>query len=186
MKTIALIACTVFAFACSRESPPPAAQADPTRYDLEFIDTLARHHELTIKVANAAATNATHPELASLARQLVATGSGELTQLQSWRDRWYAGAPKAYGAKLPGALALDRAIAAPQGPPSHRWDIDTVRILRELQQAAAAMSEEAARKATRPEVRAFAAEHGPSHRRAAASFAEWETSWVAHEDTSTH
>lgn len=184
MNRIALVFFCALACSCGRETvaPSPAARPAEDRYDLEYIDTIARHHEITVKVASGAIGRATHPELAALARQLAAGYAPELQQLQTWRDRWYAGAPKAFNEKLPGALAFRSDVGAPTGPPSHSWDVAVVRTLRELQEAAAAMSEEAAQKATHAEVRAFAAAHAPAHRRQAASLAEWESSWAAHDE----
>ena len=187
MNRIALVFFCALAWSCGRETAAPSSAARPAedRYDLEYIDTIARHHEITVKVANAAIGNASHPELDALARQLAAAHAGELQQLQTWRDRWYAGAPKAFNEKLPGALAFRSNVVPPTGPPTHSRDVAVVRMLRELQQAAAAMSEEAAQKATHAEVRAFAAAHAPAHRRQAASLAEWESSWAAHDEPPT-
>lgn len=183
-RTLLVILC-MLAIGCEREAatPAPAVASDAGRYDLEFIDTMTRHHELTIQIANATG-NVTHPELDGLARQLAATHGGELQQFQAWRDRWYAGAPKAFNEKLPGALAFRSDVVPLPGPASHRRDVAIVRTLRELQEAAAALSEEAAQKATRGEVRAYAAAHAPSHRREAASLAQWESSWESHDDES--
>jgi len=183
-RGFALVGVCVLLIGCNRDESratrSETAAAD--RYDLEFLDSMIRHHEKTIAFASTARGKTVHPELTSFAEQIVSAHETELRQLRAWRETWYAGVATTVSTKLPGALALPRDIAPPAGEPSHEGDIEIIRQLRQLQQSAAAMAEEAAIKATHPEVRTFAATHLPIHRREAASLDEWERLWMAHDE----
>jgi uncharacterized protein (DUF305 family) len=58
-------------------------------FDEQFIDMMVPHHESAIAMAEMAQERAEHPELRSLADDIVAAQSGEIEQLRRWRNEWF-------------------------------------------------------------------------------------------------
>lgn len=64
----------------------------PEPFDLAFIDAMIPHHATAIEAAQLALNNAAHPELKDMAQQIIDDQQQEITQLQDWREAWYADA----------------------------------------------------------------------------------------------
>lgn len=68
----------------------PAGVATSTApFDQQFIDMMAAHHTMAIEMAKTAVMQAKHPQLKTLARQIIAAQSKEIRQLHALRKRWY-------------------------------------------------------------------------------------------------
>jgi uncharacterized protein (DUF305 family) len=63
-------------------------------FDLMFIDMMIRHHEGAVAMAGVALDRGEHPELITLAEEIIAAQTEEIAQLQTWRDAWYPEAPE--------------------------------------------------------------------------------------------
>lgn len=63
------------------------------QFDLMFIDMMTPHHASAMDMAEVAATRAEHPEIRSLAADIIASQGAENEQMQAWRDQWYPDAP---------------------------------------------------------------------------------------------
>jgi uncharacterized protein (DUF305 family) len=76
---------------------PPMGHGDITgmmgQFDLMFIDMMIPHHASAVAMAQVATSRAEHPEIRSLAEQIVRSQSAEIEQMRSWRDQWYPDAP---------------------------------------------------------------------------------------------
>ena len=59
------------------------------QFDLLFIDTMMPHHAAAVAMAQVAQTRAEHPELRTLAEQIIGSQSAEIEQMQVWRDAWF-------------------------------------------------------------------------------------------------
>ncbi|MDZ4804923.1 MAG: DUF305 domain-containing protein [Candidatus Eisenbacteria bacterium] len=104
--------------------PPPAPTADQNRanadetpstdspYELQYIDTMIRHHRDALEAGQLAATRAQHAELREGAAKLVSSQQRQITLLRAWRDRWYAGKANAENLHLAGMTRLDKAALA--------------------------------------------------------------------------
>lgn len=58
-------------------------------FDLLFIDSIIRHHQGAIEMAQQAQKEATKPEIKKLAGDIIATQTAEIQQMQAWRKAWY-------------------------------------------------------------------------------------------------
>jgi uncharacterized protein (DUF305 family) len=63
------------------------------QFDLMFIDMMTPHHASAVAMAQVAQTRAEHPELRSLAADIIASQRAEIAQMQSWREQWFPDAP---------------------------------------------------------------------------------------------
>ncbi len=57
-------------------------------FDAEFISEMTGHHEGAIDMANLALTNAKHPEVKKLARNIIAAQTSEIAQMKNWQKDW--------------------------------------------------------------------------------------------------
>ena len=57
--------------------------------DQQFIDMMVPHHQSAIAMAEIAQDRAERPELQQLADEIVAAQSGEIAQMQDWREEWF-------------------------------------------------------------------------------------------------
>ena len=62
-------------------------------FDLMFIDMMTPHHEGAIAMSEVALERAEHPELSTLAQQIIDSQRAEIEQMQAWREEWYPDAP---------------------------------------------------------------------------------------------
>lgn len=75
-------------------STPVAGSMMPMgEFDLMFIDMMTPHHEGAIAMSEVALERAEHPELSTLAQQIIDSQRAEIEQMQAWREEWYPDAP---------------------------------------------------------------------------------------------
>ncbi len=58
-------------------------------FDAEFIRQMIPHHQMGIMMARMAGRNADHPEIQSLADDIIESQSAEIEQMRVWYDEWY-------------------------------------------------------------------------------------------------
>lgn len=61
-------------------------------FDQQFIDMMAMHHQMAIQMAHMALRKAKHPQVKTLARQIIAAQSKEIREFHKLRQQWYASA----------------------------------------------------------------------------------------------
>jgi uncharacterized protein (DUF305 family)/uncharacterized cupredoxin-like copper-binding protein len=59
------------------------------KFDLMFIDMMTPHHASAVAMAQVAETRAEHPELRTLAEQIIESQRAEIEQMGAWRDEWF-------------------------------------------------------------------------------------------------
>ncbi len=66
-----------------------AALEDAKPFDRAFIDAMVPHHQGAIRMARVELEKGSDGELKSLARDVVASQSREIKQMNEWRTEWY-------------------------------------------------------------------------------------------------
>lgn len=61
--------------------------------DRMFLEMMIPHHQHAIDMSNDALTNAQHPELQGLAKEIIAVQSAEITEMQGYLRAWYGITP---------------------------------------------------------------------------------------------
>ncbi len=88
MKNLALMvatASTVLALAaCGDDMGHTSASIDQ-----QFIDMMVPHHEGAVAMGRIAQQRAEHPEVRTMANDVVKAQSAEMAQMKSWRMMWY-------------------------------------------------------------------------------------------------
>ena len=72
-----------------------ASTAGQAPFDLQFIDTMIVHHRGAAEMAQLAQEKAERPELKSLAGKIKTDAEKEITQMEKWREQWFARAARA-------------------------------------------------------------------------------------------
>jgi len=57
-------------------------------FDLMFIDMMTPHHEGAVVMAREALTKAEHPEIKTLAQQIITAQEREIAQMKKWKEAW--------------------------------------------------------------------------------------------------
>jgi uncharacterized protein (DUF305 family) len=58
-------------------------------FDRQFIDMMVPHHEGAVEMAKVAQERGEHPEIKSLASDIIAAQNAEISQMKSWRRQWF-------------------------------------------------------------------------------------------------
>ena len=83
----------------SMESSPGAADA---AIELQFLDTMIAHHQGAIDMAQLVQTRAAHPELKSMAADIIKDQQKEIEMMRAMREQYFRGTPPAVNASFPG------------------------------------------------------------------------------------
>ena len=180
----ALVALAVLATACTGIRSQGAA------FDQQFIDMMVPHHESAIAMAEIAQDRAEHPELRTLADEIVSAQSAEIQQLTEWRAEWYGSAetpsmnemPMLPGMSMPAGHSMDGGTmdmsadvdALRDADPFDRDFIDS--MIRHHEQAVEA-AEIALTESERDEIRALAEEIIAAQTTEIEQLREWRERW---------
>lgn len=88
----------------SMQSSPDAQKAP---YDVQFLDTMLKHHQEALDMSQMALGNAQSAEVKSLAQRIIDDQEKESNELKKMRKRVDADASEAVNMKLPGMMFMD-------------------------------------------------------------------------------
>ena len=176
----------VMAIGCSREevSPPapasapaPAAAAAP--FDLQFLDTMTKHHQGAIDMARAAEGKVTNSELKNLIARIPADQQKEIDQMKSWREQWYPGAPPAENMSMPGmagSMTMDMSHLTDMKAGTD-YDVMFIDMMVPHHQGALTMSRDALGKAEHPELKTLAQNIIDAQQKEIDEMNRWKAAW---------
>lgn len=61
-------------------------------FDQAFLDEMTTHHQGAVAMAKLALTNAKHPELQQMAKNIISAQTAEIAQMAAWKSQWYGAA----------------------------------------------------------------------------------------------
>lgn len=67
----------------------PAPSKSIAKYEVRFMENMIDHHTMALEMARICLTNAVHPELRTMCKQVIAGQQEEISTLQSWLRDWY-------------------------------------------------------------------------------------------------
>lgn len=128
-------------------------------FDLQFIDQMIMHHRGAIMSSQNMISDSDRPELRQLAANIEESQSGQIEQMQGWRQEWYPEAGQSSGMMssmdgMEGGQMMDGSMQQMMGPDT--TDEMFLRMMIPHHQRAIDMSEEALEESERPEVRELA------------------------------
>ena len=170
MKQQTVIALFLFAVACGSPETQSTDTAQQTtnatttvassavEYDLQFIDTMTRHHQMAVTMSEAAVQKASDAKVKEFARKVVEDQKKDIERLAAWRQQWYANAADAHNMQLPGAASMSMDMSHMQTSSGHAFDMMFVDMMIPHHKGAIEMSRDALQKAQRQELKDFAQE----------------------------
>lgn len=63
--------------------------ADATDFDKEFLTQMTMHHKMAVMMVQMMLSNTNRPEMEQLGKDIIATQTKEINQMQSWYQAWY-------------------------------------------------------------------------------------------------
>ena len=82
-------------------------QANKQPFDIQFLDTMARHHEMGIEMMQVAVNKAQSQDVKVEAQKMMDDQKKEIPELKSMRDEVKANAPEAVNMEMPGMEPMD-------------------------------------------------------------------------------
>jgi uncharacterized protein (DUF305 family) len=65
------------------------ASLPASRYEIEFMESMIRHHKMAIKQASVCLDGAAHPELIDLCGNIIDVQLDEIRMMEAWLCQWY-------------------------------------------------------------------------------------------------
>lgn len=136
----------------------PHGRSATAPYDLQYLDTMTRHHQGAIDMAGLAEERASSSELKAFARQIISAQSDEIKQFKAWRSAWFGDKPDATRMQMHGMkhsmqhMDMDKLKAASGA----EFDRLFLAMMIPHHQGAIDMSRPALKKASHPELKAAA------------------------------
>ena len=147
----------------AQNTAPPSAAVASTRpataaYDLQFLDTMSRHHASAVEMAKMAQGHIQQPELKKLVTKIPSDQQKEIDQMKAWREQWYSGAPSAENMTMPGmSLSMNMDMSHMQSmKPGPDYDLMFIDMMTPHHQSAVTMAQDALVKAAHPEIKTLA------------------------------
>jgi uncharacterized protein (DUF305 family) len=173
------------------------------QFDLVFIDMMIPHHASAVAMAQVALSRAEHPEIRTLAEDIIASQSAEIEQMRSWRDQWHPDAPAmpmmdmeqmlAMMGDMPGSMmGTPGAMPGPGGmgmmidmeqeiarlcATTERFDLVFVEAMIPHHQMAVMMAQVATMRAEHPELQALAQTMIDDQQREITQMQVWRSAW---------
>jgi uncharacterized protein (DUF305 family) len=174
MKRLLLIGLVAAVCSCRKEAQPvttapPASDTPVTTasaessaaaapYDLQFIDTMSKHHQAAVDMAGMAKDKVQLPELKALTKKIPADQKKEIDEMKSWRQQWYPAAPSAENMDMPGmksSMSMDMSHLGSMKP-GRDYDAMFIDMMVPHHEGAVQMSQDALNRAQHPEIKALA------------------------------
>lgn len=133
------------------------ADAAKAPYDLQFIDTMIHHHQGAVDMAKMIEGKTQNPDLIKFGKQIVADQEKEIAQMKDWREKWFAGKPRALNMEMPGmADSMKMDMAKLNNSKDKAFDTAFIEMMIPHHEGAVIMSKEALQKSAKPEIKTLA------------------------------
>jgi uncharacterized protein (DUF305 family) len=161
------------------------------QFDLMFIDMMTPHHASAVAMAQVALSRAEHPEIRTLAEDIIASQSAEIEQMRSWRDDWYPDAPamprmdmdqmmailgQMMGEMPGGMMDMEQEIANLCAT-TEDFDLAFIEAMVPHHQSAIMMAQGATLRAEHPELRALAQKMVDDQQQEIDQMQTWRAAW---------
>lgn len=177
MKTVHAVSAIVVSslLAACQETPRAAArpEARDASFDLEFIDTMSKHHADGVHMARLAQDKVQHEELKRLTRKIPVDQQAEIDEMQAWRSERYGDDLLVVG-ETDGMDMSHLETMAP-GP---EYDVMFLDMMIPHHESAVELSKEALAKAEHEDVRSLARRIIDAQEREIAQMRAWKAAWA--------
>ena len=160
------------------KSDPNAANAP---FDLQFIDTMSRHHQGAIEMAEMALKKSENAELKKFAQKIIDDQKKEITQMKDWRDKWFAGQPAAKNMEMPGMSDSMKmtgdGMKKMEAATGKEFDVQFLDMMMPHHAGAVAMAKEALQKSEKAEIKTLANSITKAQEAEIKQMNDWKSKW---------
>lgn len=159
-------------------STAPTTTPAAAPYDLQFIDSLTKHHQMAVDMAKMAAPKFDRQELKDAAKMMVDDQTKEIAQLRQWRDQWYPGAAPAENMQMPGMSSTNMDMSHMQSMTGHALDMMFIDMMIPHHEGALAMGQDALTKAEHPELKELSGTIIEKQKKEIGQMQQWKKEWA--------
>lgn len=155
------------------------ANAASAPYDLQFIDTMIAHHQGAVEMAKMIDGKTQNAELIKFGKQIIADQEKEIAQMKEWREKWFAGKPRAMNMEMPGmadSMKMDMSKLA--AAKDKNFDVMFIEMMIPHHDGAVIMSKEALTKSEKPEIKTLAGQIIKAQEAEIKMMNEWKAKWA--------
>jgi uncharacterized protein (DUF305 family) len=155
------------------------ANAASAPYDLQFIDTMIPHHEGAVDMARLVDGRTENPDLKKFAAQIIADQEKEIGQMKNWREKWFAGKPRAMNMEMPGmadSMKMDMSMLA--ATKNKDFDLMFIEMMIPHHAGAVTMSQEALQKSEKTEIKTLANQIIKAQQAEIKMMDDWKAKWT--------
>jgi len=154
----------------------PNAASQP--YDLQFIDTMTKHHQEAVAMARLADGRTQNADVTKFAAQIIADQEKEIGQMKTWRDQWFSGKPAAKNMELPGMMdSMKMDMAKLSNSKDKAFDLAFVEMMTVHHAGAVTMAKDASARSERPEIKTLANQIVKAQEAEIKMIADWKAKW---------
>lgn len=155
-----------------------AASAATAPYDLQFIDSLTKHHQMAVDMAKMGAPKFEHQQLKDAAGEIVDDQTKEIAQLRTWRDQWYPGAASAENMEMPGMSSANMDMSHMQTMSGSALDLMFIDMMIPHHEGGLAMGRDALAKAEHQELKDLAQKMIEKQTKEIDQLQQWKKAWA--------
>lgn len=158
-----------------KSSPNAASQP----YDLQFLDTMTMHHQGAVEMAKMAIGKAQDPELKVFAQKIIADQNKEISEMKSWREKWFAGKPAAMNMEMDGMDDSMKGMDMKklESLSGKEFDLEFINQMTPHHDGAVEMAKEALTKAEKPEIKTLSNQIIKAQEAEIKQMADWKAKW---------
>lgn len=172
-------ATTETASTMAMDTSATSTPAATSPYDLQFIDSLTKHHQMAIDMARAAEPKFEHQPLKEAAKKMIDDQTKEIAQLRAWRDQWYPGAAPAENMQMPGMAPMQGMdMSHLHSMSGNALDLMFMDMMIPHHEGALAMGQDALAKAEHQELKDLARKMIDMQTKEIGQMREWKTAWT--------
>lgn len=150
-------------------------------YDKAYLAGMIVHHQGAVDMAKLAVTQATHPEIVTLAKNIVNTQDSEIAQMQGWQTKWnYPSTSSSAGHDMNAmdmSMSMEGDMVTLKSKTGEDFDKTFLEQMVAHHQAAIDMSGSAASNAYHQEVKELAKNIITAQTTEIASMKQWQKAW---------
>lgn len=160
----------------------PDAAKQP--YDLQFLDSMTHHHQGAIMMSEMVLSRSQNEEMKKFAQNIIADQQKEIEQMKQWREKWYAGKPRAINMEMPGMMSSMRGMMQSGGmgnmqtKQGKEFDLAFLEMMIPHHQGAVDMSKDALKKVEHTELKPFAERIIRAQEAEIKQMTEWKEKWA--------
>jgi uncharacterized protein (DUF305 family) len=160
-------------------SDPNAAEQP---YDLQFLDSMAHHHDGAVTMAKMVLGKTERPELKAFAQKIIDDQTKEKEYLKKLRDEWYPGKPSAVNMEMSGMIGGMKMMNGEhmkemgEMEPNH-FDGHFLKMMIAHHEGAITMAKEAEQKAEHPELKKLSADIIKAQQPEIDQMKKWQDAW---------